>query len=385
MLTNKSFTWFIQFNIKKITIAYKTFKKNREIRKAYGYSDTETSVPQLKKKIFILLTSLIILVTLFFILQKRKKIVLSLVDNFRNIEANAKHTKQTKPLHSPATQYNDFIYGLIADKSKKQLSLFKYFSNDSLSFVKTYDIAIGEKDGRKQKQGDKKTPEGFYWLIDVIDGEVLPPIYGVRAFVINYPNNKDKLENRTGKGIWIHGCEKNKKPDKTKGCLEMNNQDLNEISNFINVGTPLIIKKFNLNKTDTIKKYFEWKQIKKNQKKYYKKYQERTNFAKSFIKNWKKAWESKDISKYASYYIDGFSYSNMKHEEWKKYKQEIFENTDTISVSISNIKIMKMIDDTVIIQFNQKYKSGNYFSNNNKILKVNTYGNNWKIIKELVI
>ncbi|OGK04857.1 MAG: hypothetical protein A2487_03570, partial [Candidatus Raymondbacteria bacterium RifOxyC12_full_50_8] len=276
------------------------------------------------------------------------------------------------------------IYSLLADKSKKKLTLFKFYTDGSVRYVKKYNIAIGENWGRKEKRGDLKTPEGFYWLIDVMEDEVLPPIYGIRAFVTNYPNEQDRTEHRNGVGIWIHGCEKGKSPDKTKGCLELGNDDLAEVSKFITIGTPIFIAESIASPDDSIKKYFNWNDIFKQRAYIYELNERSADFAQSFVEDWSQAWQSKDIEKYSSMYSDDFSQDGMDFKEWKEYKRSIFAKAGAIAVRVSNIKLQKMFDDSAYVRFIQDYESETYRSSNAKTIKLVRSNDDWKIQRETI-
>lgn len=142
---------------------------------------------------------------------------------------------------------------LVVYKSKRSLLLYRHGE-----FVKQYPIVLGFKpEGRKRHQYDTKTPEGYYQI------NHKRPHERWRYFIsINYPNRRDELiyaaereaglipkaEGKTlpiGFGIGIHG---NDKPDKqsrgvdwTKGCIAMENDDIDEIYAIAAVGTPIWI------------------------------------------------------------------------------------------------------------------------------------------------
>jgi murein L,D-transpeptidase YafK len=74
--------------------------------------------------------------------------------------------------------------------------------------------------GPKLREGDWQSPEGFY--------RVTPDLMNPKSsyhlsFNIGYPNEYDKLLNRTGSNIMVHGdCS-------SKGCFAMNNYRMEEI------------------------------------------------------------------------------------------------------------------------------------------------------------
>jgi len=97
---------------------------------------------------------------------------------------------------------------------KKNQTLFLYsFKSGELVIQQKMPCSTGETPGVKQKSGDKKTPEGIYFLKDEYEEKYLSAVYGIKAFPLDYPNLMDK---RTGKksstkSIKIHLSNRNKR------------------------------------------------------------------------------------------------------------------------------------------------------------------------------
>ena len=131
---------------------------------------------------------------------------------------------------------------LVVDKSTQRLHLFRYEAKTrQMRLVKTYPCATGENKGNKRLEGDRKTPEGIYFFTRVyIDNKIT--IFGDRAWHMNFPNPVDRLENRQGNGIYIHGTNRKLKARSTKGCITMTVKDLGEVSQYIMLHrTPIIV------------------------------------------------------------------------------------------------------------------------------------------------
>ena len=135
---------------------------------------------------------------------------------------------------------------LVVYKSKRQMQA---FSNGDL--VKTYQIALGKQPiGKKEFEGDKKTPEGHYIINDKNPNSGYHKNLG-----ISYPNTVDiqnakRLGKRTGGDIKIHGL-RNKTGyisklhrwlDWTLGCIAVTDDEVDELYNAVKVGTPIEIK-----------------------------------------------------------------------------------------------------------------------------------------------
>jgi murein L,D-transpeptidase YafK len=117
--------------------------------------------------------------------------------------------------------------------------------------VKSYRISLGSDPvGRKQKQGDHRTPEGVY----VLDSRNANSQF-YKAFHISYPNEQDKtaaqkLKVSPGGDIMLHGLPKkyawvgraHTQYDWTDGCIAVTNEEMDEIWRLVRVGTPIEIK-----------------------------------------------------------------------------------------------------------------------------------------------
>ena len=101
----------------------------------------------------------------------------------------------------------------------------------------------------KKKEGDLKTPLGIYELTKKISK--LDSFYGPLAFVTSYPNIYDKFRGKNGSGIWIHGLPTEQKRDEfTKGCIAINNSNLETLDKYININSTMLI----INSSKTIQK-----------------------------------------------------------------------------------------------------------------------------------
>ena len=88
-------------------------------------------------------------------------------------------------------------------------------------------ISLGRNGVEKQREGDQKTPIGVYTLLPMKDK--LPEFYGPGAYPLTYPNEWDKVNGRSGHGIWLHGTPAEtyaRPPWATDGCVVLTNEDL---------------------------------------------------------------------------------------------------------------------------------------------------------------
>jgi murein L,D-transpeptidase YafK len=135
---------------------------------------------------------------------------------------------------------------LVVYKSQRKLLA---YSNGQ--HVKTYKIAIGRQPvGDKEFEGDKKTPEGLYFINDKNPNSGYHKNLG-----ISYPD-KDDVENAkllgktTGGDVKIHGLRNkigfigkfHRWYNWTLGCIAVTNEEINELYNAVQIGTQIDIK-----------------------------------------------------------------------------------------------------------------------------------------------
>jgi murein L,D-transpeptidase YafK len=116
--------------------------------------------------------------------------------------------------------------------------------------IKTYKVALGDPKGPKVQAGDKKTPEGTYF----VDAKNAHSLFH-RALHLSYPNAADrerarKLGVHPGGDIEIHGLPTqyawmgaaHRSIDWTTGCIAVTNPEIEEIWDYVSVGTPVEIR-----------------------------------------------------------------------------------------------------------------------------------------------
>lgn len=132
-------------------------------------------------------------------------------------------------------------YAVLVDKNEQKVYVFH--SNDKgMELHFKAPCSTGMNDGSKEVSGDGRTPEGIYFATDRYSERELSPIYGSMAFNLNYPNFLDHRKGRTGYNIWIHGTDTDLNPFQSNGCVVLSDNDIQELSRFIELNkTPIII------------------------------------------------------------------------------------------------------------------------------------------------
>lgn len=117
--------------------------------------------------------------------------------------------------------------------------------------LKSYRISLGKQPvGAKQREGDLKTPEGFYW----IDWRKPSDKYNL-SMHISYPNARDLARAQQagvppGSMIMIHGTPLDEEYDEwffhtldwTEGCIAMKNDEMREVWDLVPDGTLIEIR-----------------------------------------------------------------------------------------------------------------------------------------------
>ena len=134
---------------------------------------------------------------------------------------------------------------VVVKKGKRKLHLYR-----DCRLVKTFPIDLGENPkGPKLRQGDMRTPEGLYRVVEKKDrGQTKYYL----ALLLDYPNDQDraryeaavrkgKISYDAGIGglIEIHG--EGRGEDWTEGCVALYNQHMTELFNHIPQGTTVWI------------------------------------------------------------------------------------------------------------------------------------------------
>lgn len=131
-------------------------------------------------------------------------------------------------------------YSIAVDKYNSRLYVLEERA-DYWEVVEDYEISLGQILGVKQREGDLRTPVGYYRIVEVKGDEELPAIYGPRAFVLNYPNSFDMALGRTGGGIWLHGSGLGERTPDTRGCVELNDDNIIALDRWIGIDTTVAI------------------------------------------------------------------------------------------------------------------------------------------------
>jgi len=195
---------------------------------------------------------------------------------------------------------------LIAETASSMLYRIRHDPDRTVYLDKRY-MSIGENGVGKKRAWDRRTPLGIYFVSEQLDTSKLHERYGPTAFPLDYPNVWDRINDRSGDGIWIHGVDENggrRPPFDTDGCIALPNDELLALEpELVPVVTPVIITR-----------RLRWASpadiaITRNE-------------IAGALDEWAQSIESGDLYRYLSTYADDFEYRGMTRDEWARYRVE---------------------------------------------------------------
>ncbi|XAK33668.1 murein L,D-transpeptidase family protein [Campylobacter coli] len=251
--------------------------------------------------------------------------------------------------------YDDKVSIVLTNKTDKILRVYSYNNGEIKQDFEQKAIITGLM-GDKEVEGDLKTPVGFYELGRKFNpGD---PYYGPFAFATTYPNLLDKVQGKTGGGIWIHGypLDGTRLDEfKTRGCIALFNENLEEFAKVVQD-----------------KKVFAMTEEKEKVRA--KKEDIAALLADLFA--WKLAWTDSDINTYLNFYDEKQfkRFDKMKFEQFASMKKSIFSRKEDKKIKFSDINISpypNVENETMYrISFYEDYYTKNYQFKGDKILYV---------------
>lgn len=260
---------------------------------------------------------------------------------------------------------------VVIDTRRSRLYVYQNV-NGRPHFLADYYITQGKFGADKAKEGDQRTPVGVYHVTSVLPKSELPDFYGAGALPINYPNEWDRLNGRTGHGIWLHGTPSDtyaRAPKASDGCVVLSNHDLRALFHSIQIGvTPVII-------SDDIEwlKFDDWNA-------------ERASLQHA-MEAWRTDWESRDVGLYLSHYSKRFSSDTEALKQWSDRKRQVNAAKEWIKIDVRNVSMLRYPgnDDMVVVTFEQSYRSNNMSNTVKKTQYWAHEGKSWKILYEGVV
>lgn len=230
-------------------------------------------------------------------------------------------------------------YALLVDKASRTLTVWQS-EGDGLKNIGAWPADIGRRSGDKIAEGDHKTPEGIYFFETMMDGKAINfEEYGVRIFTMDYPNYFDKLDKKTGSGIWLHAIPDTKSLLRgSRGCVVVRNHVIEELGKYIELRrTPIVV----VDQVDYMD-IDKWKALRAQ--------------LKDWVETWRKAWGGKDIETYMAFYGDRFSGNGLNKNQWRRYKERLAKRYEFIKIDLKDIQVFNQ-GPKIVFRFMQNYES----------------------------
>ena len=259
---------------------------------------------------------------------------------------------------------------LLVDAKRSRLYVYAN-RGGQLKFVSDYYISQGKLGVNKLKEGDQKTPVGIYYITSHVPGARLPDFYGSGALPINYPNEWDKLNGRSGSGIWLHGTPSDsfsRPPLSSDGCVVLTNPDLHKLTGSVEVGkTPVVISE----SIDFVNKT---------------KWDNDRNLAARLVDGWKRDLESLSPQRMAENYSRKFKSERGEDvSTWLAKHQQSLNGVKRVSITLRDATYFFYPDreDMIVSTFTQE----SMFGKSKTTLRKRQYwakeASRWKIVYEL--
>jgi len=237
-------------------------------------------------------------------------------------------------------------------------------------------VSIGKNGADKNIEGDKRTPVGLYFASKKLTTP-LSDFYGDGAYPLNYPNELDLHQKKTGYGIWLHGTPKDtysRPPRASDGCVVLSNPDLKKLAPILKNGNvPVVI-------SDNVKWVANANSAANN------KTLPALNKA---LKSWQTDWISQNTKQYLTHYSKDFFYSKGALPEWTAHKTRVQAAKPKVIVEVSNVSMFsypatqkRKQQDIVVVDFDQYYQSPTLKNKMRKRQYWQYDNNQWKIIYE---
>ena len=208
-------------------------------------------------------------------------------------------------------------------------------------------MSIGQNGVGKQRAWDRRTPLGVYFVVDQLDTTRMPDKYGITAFPLDYPNEWDRLNRRTGDGIWLHGVAPGpgRRPAyDTDGCIALPNDDLAALESRIVPGlTPVVVAR------DV--RYLDDEAIGALR-----------DGLGAALDRWAGSLATGDLHAYLSMYADDFSYRGMEAGEWAAIRARSFADRKDTSIELGDVFLLAdpEADELFLSRFRQTIVEGDH-------------------------
>jgi len=186
-------------------------------------------------------------------------------------------------------------------------------------------MSIGQNGVGKRKAWDRRTPLGIYFVNERLDTTKMHERYGPMAFPLDYPNVWDRINERSGDGIWIHGVTANSErrpPLDTDGCIALPNEALIVLEGMLQpMITPVIIARD-----------IDW--VSRDE------LAELRRELVGTLDAWAQSYRTGDLHKHLSFYAQDFEFRGMDRSEWVSFRVQTIASKPISDFSIDDVLLM---------------------------------------------
>jgi chromosome segregation ATPase len=103
----------------------------------------------------------------------------------------------------------------------------------------------------------------------------------------------------------------------------------------------------------------------------------------TFVRDWAQSWSQKNVSNYFAFYGSNFRPGDgLNYEQWKQLRRKRLSQPKFIEVSISDLKVTKLVSGNLKVTFGQGYRTESYRDQIVKTIEMVQNNSGWKIISE---
>lgn len=216
-------------------------------------------------------------------------------------------------------------HAIVVDAAASRLYVFAN-ENGKPRLRASFYASQGKAGSEKNRAGDKRTPLGVYRITERLPKNILTDFYGRGAFALDYPNVWDRLNRRSGSGIWLHGTPADtysRPPRASEGCVVLSNADLQKLEAVIDPGnTPVVIVP-----------HIEWVSTKT--------WNAEREALLAEIEAWRAARETLEPAQYVRHYADRMFTWPRRREAWLREEESRVAGLGRLQLKLYDLTILR--------------------------------------------
>ncbi|MEY4765104.1 MAG: hypothetical protein RI907_1777 [Pseudomonadota bacterium] len=230
-------------------------------------------------------------------------------------------------------------HAIAVDASRSRLYLFENTAQ-GMHLVAEHYVSIGRLGAEKNTEGDQRTPLGVYYITSRLEAKQLTDFYGVGALPLNYPNEYDRRQGKTGGGIWLHGVPSDsyaRSPNSTDGCVVLANPELQTILQRVQPRTTPVV----------IARSLQWVSPQGNEN-------QRRNLQ-NLLEGWRVARASGDLNRLLAFYSPQFASGKLDLPQFRQQLERDVQQQRGKVLQLKDLAILSWKDksDILVVTFGE--------------------------------